>query len=105
MKKIAIVCLALLVAVTPVAAQAQDKQRANDLKQIGLAYHNYYDTNRKGPTKVEDLEPYYEKDKRITGLLNGGDIVFLYGADLLKQTEGTSKTVLAYEKQVPEKGG
>jgi len=98
--------LALLPAVAS-AQTAEEKKRANDLKQIGLAYHNYYDANKKAPARAEDLAPYLENDKRLVGLLSDKEIVFFYDFDLVKivNSTGTSKTVLAYDKDAPTKGG
>jgi hypothetical protein len=99
-----------VLALSPAAVFAQDRteaRRANDLKIIGLAYHQYFDANRKAPEKAEDLAPYFENDKRLLALLKDKDVVFFYGFDLLKivATTGASNTVLAHEKDVPDKGG
>ncbi len=88
-------------------AQAQTRT-ANDLKQIGLAFHNHCDAIAKAPTKGADLAPYLENNKRILDLLASGEIVFLYGVsvqDLVKSGKGLSKIVIGYEKVVPTKGG
>jgi hypothetical protein len=84
---------------------AERQKRTNDLKQIGLAYHNYFDTFKKGPAKAADLGPFLENDKRLLGLLDNKDIVFQFGVGVLDMVEGTSNTVLAYDKDVPTKGG
>jgi hypothetical protein len=100
---IAIVVLA--VAVAPLAAQIRPNTAANDLKQIGLAYHNYNDANQKAPLKADDLGPYVENNKKLLDALKGGDYVFIYGVTPLQMTQGTSNTVLGYEKDTPTKGG
>lgn len=88
------------------AARADDeKVQPNDLKQIGLAYHNYYSETNKGPKKAEDLAPYFEKSKKLLDHLKSKRIEFYYGVGLTEMTEGTSNTILAYEKDVPKKGG
>jgi hypothetical protein len=84
---------------------AERAKRTNDLKQIGIAYHNYFDSFKKGPAKAADLFDFLEKDKRILGLLENKDIVFQYGVGVTDMTDGTSNTVLAYDKDVPTKGG
>ena len=78
---------------------------ANDLKQIGLAYHNHIDSTTKPPQKAEDLAPYFENSKKLLDHLKTKRIEFYYGVGLLQMTEGSSNTVLAYEKDTPEKGG
>ena len=94
------------VAVHPAAAQ--DRKLANDLKQIGLAYHNYNDATNKAPSKAEDLGPYLEMNKRLIDMLKNGDVVFIWDVPLkqiVNMGAGTSNTVLAYEKDAPTKGG
>jgi hypothetical protein len=77
---------------------------SNDLKEILLAYHNYGDKNKgSAPAKAADLAPFLEK--RALGRLEDKSVVFVYGVTIKDMTEGTSNTVLAYEKDAPEKGG
>jgi hypothetical protein len=86
---------------------AINTKNSNDLKVIGLAFHNYSDANKdKAPTKADDLDPYMGENPDARKALKEGKVVFLYGAsmaDLIKG--GTSATVLAYEKDVPAQGG
>jgi hypothetical protein len=80
---------------------------ANDLKQIGLAYHNMNDATNKAPAKAKDLAPYFENSKKLLNFLESGQIVFLYNVRLqqILGGAGTSNTVLAYVKEAPTKGG
>jgi hypothetical protein len=80
-------------------------RRENFLRQIGIAYHQYHTEQNKGPATTEDLAPALENDRKMLGALKSGDIVFLYNVGLRDMTEGVSNTVLAYEKEVPEKSG
>jgi hypothetical protein len=97
---------AAFVLFAPAAGAAPtDVRSANDLKQIGLAYHNHVDATNKGPAKAEDLAPYFENDKRLLALLKNEDIVFFYNVTPTQMTSGTSNTVLAYFAEVPDKGG
>jgi hypothetical protein len=83
-----------------VITRTYDRARLpNALKQIGLAYHNYWGTSGgKGPTSQKDLAPYYENDATITKYLNDNVIIVYYGATMSSMTQGTSNTILAYEK-------
>src|SRR5438045_2796887 len=87
------------------AQEADDPTAAtNDLKQILLAYHNYLTKNNGGaPAKAADLAPFLEK--RALARLENKSVVFVYGVTLKDMTKGSSNTVLAYEKDAPEKGG
>jgi hypothetical protein len=100
--RLAAVCAVGLLAA---GAARADKRLANDLKQLGLAYHNYYADFNKGPANAEALAPYFENDKRILKLLKDEDITFFFGVGILQMPAGTTNTVLACEKEAPEKGG
>jgi hypothetical protein len=83
-----------------VIARTYDRAKLPSLlKQIGLAYHSYWSTSGgKGPSSQKDLAPYYENNAAINKYLNDGVIVVYYGATLTGMTQGTSNTILAYEK-------
>jgi hypothetical protein len=101
-----ILCISVLLLLVPVANAAPlDAKLANDLKQIGLAYHTYLADTNKAPAKAKDLASYLDNDKRILGLLDNEDVVFFFNVTTTQMRSGTSKTVLAYEKDVPSKGG
>jgi hypothetical protein len=89
--------------------QADDKVTANDLKQLGLAYHNFLDVSKgkSAPVKAEDLEPFLDQKVRekILGFLKSGQIVFIYNVRIAEMIMGTSNTLIAYEKNTPEGGG
>jgi len=99
-----IACCLIIVVAVPV--RAADAVTANELKQIGLAYHNYVDANKgKPPAKGEDLAPYLENNKKLVDALKSGDVVFVFGVGLLDMKDGTSNTVLAYPKGADKEGG
>jgi hypothetical protein len=82
-----------------------DPQATRDLQAIGLAYHSYNDASQRGPGKPEDLSPYLEADNKAAyDALKSGRYVFIWNVRLL-EAQPTSETVIAYEKDVPTKGG
>jgi hypothetical protein len=81
-----------------------DPRLQNDLRQIGLAYHNYFDAMRKAPSRAEDLMPFLEKDARLLNLLKK-DIIFFYNVAPTAMVNGASNTVLAYHRDTPTRGG
>jgi hypothetical protein len=94
---------------------ADRRKLSNDLKQIALAYLNYWDTKQgKGPKKAEDLLPLIENDQRLLKLMQDGQIVVYWGATiqgLTARTTGgdinqlaTSNTILAYERDADNQG-
>jgi hypothetical protein len=87
-------------------AQKPDDPTAleNDLKEILLAYHTYIGKNNgSAPAKAADLARFLEK--RALTRLENKSVVFVYDVTLKDMTQGSSKTILAYEKDAPEKGG
>jgi hypothetical protein len=71
----------------------------NAMKQLGLAYHNYLGTvSPKGPPNREALRDFYEKSATIDKLLKEGTVVFIWNAGIQQMPQGTSNTILAYEK-------
>jgi hypothetical protein len=85
-------------------ARGMDVQTVkNNLKQIGLAYHNCISSNRKAPAKWQDLMQFMEPGI-IQTMLTDGSIVFIYNVGIADMTEGSSNTILAYEKDADTKG-
>jgi len=83
---------------------APDRRLENDLRQIGFAYHNHFDARRKAPARAEDLVQFMENDKRLLNLLKN-DLVFIYNVGPLDMPDGSTNTVLAYQRDVPTGGG
>src|SRR5262245_45087911 len=80
---------------------AQRNQRQKELTQIAIMYHNYHDMNNKGPSGVQDLQPFANDYPEGWRGLQSGQYTVLWGARLQEMTDGTSNTVLAYENTVP----
>ena len=89
---------------TGIRRPAERAEVKNLLKQLGLAYHICCDNTGKAPQKLEDLEPFYEKNQQITEMLKTKYLVFLYGTKPTQMIQGTSNTVLAYESQLDQQG-
>jgi hypothetical protein len=68
------------------------------LKQLGLAYISYLDSTNRAPKSQKDLSPYYEKDASIDEALTKGWIQVAWGTDIRRLPQGTSNTILAYER-------
>jgi hypothetical protein len=90
---------------------AQRAKRSNQLKEIGLACHSFWNTKgankSAAPMKVEDLTSLSQDT--ITAVQNG-DIVVIWGVSSADRRAadlgaGTSQTILAYEKNAPNNGG
>ena len=92
--------------VAKVREAAARAKKVNQLKQVGLAYHNFQDNNIKPPAGAADLLPLLKADPETAQALQSGDIVVLWGAKVPADfPQGTSVTVLGYDKDVPTKGG
>jgi hypothetical protein len=102
------VVIALLLGCGGVRNAAARVQRSNRLKAVALAYINYCDDNRgKAPAGAADLQRYVSEFPDVSQALQNGDIVVFWNVRFPDdmQQQGTSNTVLAYEKDVPAKGG
>jgi len=100
------VVAAILLGCGGVQQAAQRQKQANDLKQIGLAYHSYLDDHAgKAPSRAEDLQKYLQDSPPVYQALANGQYVVQWGATIQNMTGGSSNTVLAYEAEVPTKGG
>src|SRR5262245_4086406 len=97
-------CLAALLVLAG-TSRAQERVTGNDLKQLGLAYHAFHDANNKGPANAEELAPFFENSKKLLDHLKSKRIEFFYNVRITDMTEGTANTILAYEKELPSKGG
>jgi hypothetical protein len=86
--------------------RAMDVQEVkNAMKQIGLAYHNCVTSNNKAPTKLQDLMQFLERNAMIEQMLaDGGPVVLIYGVRPQDMTDGSSNTLLAYEKDADNRG-
>lgn len=104
-KRIPVLVALLALLVLRGGVRAADDVTANDLKQIGLAYHNHHDATNKAPAKAKDLAPYFENSKRLLDHLESGRIRFIYNVSIRDMVDGTSNTILAHVKEAPAKGG
>src|SRR6266545_5344128 len=84
---------------------SEDPQVQNDLKIIGLAYHNHLLEKRKTPASPEELQSYLKESNSAYTRLKDGTIVFIWNVDLKDMPERSSNTIIAYHKEVPSKGG
>lgn len=76
---------------------------SNDLKEIGIMYHQYLEkTAGNPPAKVEDLQPFAADFAQGYQGLKDGKYVLIWNA---KRPANAGGTVIGYEKDAPNKGG
>jgi hypothetical protein len=98
--------IALILGCGGIRQAAEKQKRVNQLKAIGLAYHNCNDATGRGPTGVQDLRPYLTGFEDAYQAVQNGDIVVYWNAIIPGDfPKGTGSTVLAYDKNVPANGG
>jgi hypothetical protein len=91
----------LLLAVTLFPASgcgAGDMQLRNDLKQVGLEYHNYHDSHQQGPPNWEEFIAFaqgmgapLDSFQRV----RDAGYEFVWGAKFSEMSGGLSNTVMA----------
>jgi hypothetical protein len=83
---------------TPMAADEQG------LKEISAAYRDFCRKNKRGPKTLKELKLKGQSYPVAVQMLNSGELIVQWGAPIA--TDGSaSDAVLAYTKEVPEKGG
>ncbi|HEY7428751.1 MAG TPA: hypothetical protein VH682_31260 [Gemmataceae bacterium] len=104
--------LALLTVGCGRVKQAAEKTRnTNELKHIALLYQNYLDINHAAPANADDLLKIASSDPQAVQAVQqakSGKYVILWGAttsEMQKNPQGSSGTILGYEKDVPTAGG
>lgn len=79
-------------------------ETATDFREFA-GYYMTYTMTEKTPQSLADM-PLFQRDKpKSYKRFADGEYVVLWGGDLRHAPAGTSMTILAYEKDVPEKGG
>jgi hypothetical protein len=88
---------------TKAVREAADRtQRSNDLKQLGIAMHNYHDDRKQFPAKLDDLGLL---DSKVREHVRNGDIEVIWDAGkILSYTEGTSNVILAWDTKALPNG-
>lgn len=94
----------------------QHLEAKGDLQSVVLAYHNFYSDRGRGPHNAEELMEYKDPaaaslpvnaaaQSRARKALQSGDYVVIWDVEILPRAERNAGMVLAYHRDVPEKGG
>jgi hypothetical protein len=89
---------------------ADRAKKSNDLKQLGLMYHNYVDTNHKGPGSADDLKSMASgpQEQAVVQMAKDGKYVLIWGTTITEMQQnpgGASGTILGYDAGTPTGGG
>src|SRR5262245_53563796 len=98
----AVCVLSCMLACGSVRQAAGKARRANDLRQVGIAYHDFDFSNRRGPADANEFATFIQKqnpgDAKTASLaaeVRSGTIVVYYGAKILEDfPAGAVNTVL-----------
>jgi hypothetical protein len=90
-------------AVQQARVAAQRQQMANNLKQLGVAYHNYLDVNNKAPAGWQDLQTFLGPE--IQQQLEAAGYTFIWGLKPADAKQGTSNTIIAHHANAATEGG
>jgi hypothetical protein len=103
--------VASMLACGAIRSSAVKAKTTNDLKQLGLAYHNFNDTNKRGPANMAEFQGFVVEplEKTLVGQTGpGGQYVLIWGvkiSDMARSPQGAGGLVLGYEAQAPTAGG
>jgi hypothetical protein len=102
--------LSCILACGGVRQAAAKAKRANDMAQVGMAYHSFWASNPKGPADANEFATFVQKmDPSMAGLagqIRSNQIVLYYGVKMPGDfPKGANNTVLGYESKVPSSGG
>lgn len=86
-------------------AAAEQAQYKNDLKQLGLAFHNYHDLNGRAPENWNELLDFAIDEQEVLRKLQGKGTTVVWGVSFKDVLNGTSNTALAYNPAVGGMGG
>ncbi len=76
-------------------------QLLNDLKKLGLDYHNYHDVHAKGPASWEELQKESSDPQAVQRVRDAGYQV-TWGAEFKNISQGLSNSVLAQKPGGPK---
>jgi len=91
-------------AVTQARKAADRQQQANNLKQVGMAYHRFHDKHRRGPDNWEELQSEAMGSPAIQVIRNAGYEVF-FGIAFKDINIGTSNCIMAHKPADVATGG
>jgi hypothetical protein len=78
---------------------AERQQSANDLKQVSLAMHSFYDVNKKMPARAEDFGRFLDSGA-VMDRLRKGEIEVVWNALPPHQQPGGRGVVYAWDTKV-----
>jgi prepilin-type N-terminal cleavage/methylation domain-containing protein len=79
---------------------AQDTDTRNDLRQLAVAYNNYWVAKKRAPNSQQQLSPFYENSGGINEAIDTGRITVIWGVAAATD----SNPPLAYETQADRIG-
>jgi hypothetical protein len=96
-------------AVARVREAAARAQTANELKQIGISYHNFWDQNKgKGPASADELIKQFPEAEIALQKEKSGDFKIIWGVSIRDKEiveSGSSGTAIGWEAKTPRDGG
>ncbi len=72
--------------------------------QVGQIFHSFQKAKKPAPKEFADIQPMMARFPAAVESIRSGDVLVFWGAGVDDGPDASS-TVLAYQKDVPEKGG
>jgi prepilin-type processing-associated H-X9-DG protein len=77
----------------------------NDLRQLGLLYHQHIAASGEGPADLAAWQDLRRDLPDVYQAIGDGRLIVVWGVRLADQPAGAARSILAYEKDAPTRGG
>lgn len=92
-------------AVTQARKAADRSQKMEQLKRVGVEYHNFHDANKRGPNNWDELESFSKGTSPVVKLIRQAGYELYSGVTFKDVSIGTSNCIMAHNPADVATGG